>query len=301
MKLTVIGAGTVGAGTTYNTAIRDVFDEIVLIDLDEEQAKGEALDISHAISFFSDTEVRQGTYEDAVGSDVVAITAGKPRKEGMSRTDLLEANIEIVDAILGHDFADDTVFITTTNPMDVMNYANAELSSLPRERFIGFGGWLDSARFQYVLSQYLDEPADDIRGYVIGEHGDAQVPVFSQVTVDGDRREIPKEDRKDLVQQMRQSAMDVISRKGGTQWAPTYGMSELITTVATDDRRVFPCSAVLDGEYGHSDLSIGVPVVLGSDGIETIIEWDLEPEERKAFDAAVEKLQGYCDDVDTLV
>lgn len=298
MKLTVIGAGTVGAGTTYNTALRDIFDEIVLIDLDEEKAKGEALDISHAISFFSDTDIRQGTYEDAVGSDVVAITAGRPRKEGMTRTDLLEANMEIVDAILEHGFADDTVFVTTTNPMDVMNYANYRLSGLPRERFVGFGGWLDSARFQYVLSEYLDAPAGDIRGYVIGEHGDAQVPVFSQVTVDGDHRHIPEEDRDGLLERMRQSAMDVISRKGGTEWAPTYGMSEMIATIATDDRRVLPCSAVLDGEYGYDGVSVGVPAVLGSDGIERIIEWDLESEEQQAFDAAVSKLQGFCGDVE---
>jgi malate dehydrogenase len=294
MKLTVVGAGTIGAGVAFNVAIRDVFDEIVLVDLNDEKAMGEALDISHAIAFHSDTEIRQGSYEDAEGSDVVAITAGKPRKEGMTRTDLLEANIDVVDAIFANDFGDNAKFVTTTNPMDAINYSNYLVSDYDRSRFIGFGGWLDSARFQYVLSRYFDEPAGDIRGYVIGEHGDTQVPVFSQVRVGGKRRTIPQEDRDDLEEQMVQSAMDVISRKGYTGWAPTYRMSEMIETVATDSRQVYTCSCILDGEYGHEGLSIGVPAVIGADGIEEVIEWDLEESERKEFEQSAAKLEKLC-------
>jgi malate dehydrogenase len=301
MKLTVVGAGTIGAGVAYNVAIRDIFDEIVLVDLNEEKAKGEALDISHAIAFHSDTEVRQGDYADAAGSDVVAITAGKPRKEGMTRTDLLEANIDVIKAIFSNEFGDDAVFVTTTNPMDIVNYSNHQVADYDRSRFVGFGGWLDSARFQYVLSNYFDEPAGDIRGYVIGEHGDTQVPVFSQVTVKGSHVDIPMRDREELEEKMVQSAMDVISRKGGTGWAPTYRMSEMIETIALDDRRVYTCSAVLEGEYGHSGLSIGVPAVVGGDGIEEIIEWDLDRAEREEFDASAEKLKKLCRKADEMI
>lgn len=293
-KLTVIGAGTIGAGVAFNVAIRDVFDDIVLVDLNEEKAEGEALDISHAISFHSDTTVRQGGYEDANGSDVVAVTAGKPRKEGMTRTDLMEANIDVVKAIHSNDFGDSPVFVTTTNPMDIINYASSQVSDYTRERFIGFGGWLDSARFQYVLSQYFDEPAGSIRGYVIGEHGDTQVPVFSQVRVDGKRVDIPRADRDDLEGRMVESAMEVISRKGYTGWAPTYRMAEMIATVARDERKVYTCSCILDGEYGYTDLSIGVPAIVGSDGIEEIIEWDLDDREQEEFEESAEKLQEMC-------
>ncbi|MDY6771145.1 MAG: malate dehydrogenase [Candidatus Nanohaloarchaea archaeon] len=294
MKLTVVGAGMIGAGVAFNVAIRDVFDEIVLVDLDEEKAKGEALDVSHAISFHADTEIRQGTYEDAHGSDVVAVTAGKPRKEGMTRADLLEVNIDVIKAIHDNDFGDDATFVTTTNPMDVINYSSYRVADYDRSRFIGFGGWLDSARFQYVLANYFDEPAGDIRGYVIGEHGDTQVPVFSQVTVNGKRRDIPQEDRDELEEQMVQSAMDVISRKGYTGWAPTYRLSEMIETIAMDERRVYTCSCVLDGEYGRSGLSIGVPAVIGNDGIEEVIEWDLDDSEREEFEASAVKLEELC-------
>jgi len=301
MKLTVIGAGTIGAGTAFNVATRDIFDEIVLVDLDQDKAEGEAMDIGQAISFHSGTEVRGGTYADAAGSHVVAMTAGKPRKEGMTRTDLLEANMDIVRSVFENEFADDAVFVSTTNPMDVINYASYRISDFPRERFVGFGGWLDSARMQYVLAEYLDEPADRIRGYVMGEHGDSQVPVFSQVTLDGRRIAVPPEDRPELRERMTESAMEVISRKGGTEWAPTFGMSEVIASIANDERRVLPCSTPLDGEYGHSDLSIGVPAVLGSSGVQEIVEWDLSDEEREAVDASAEKLKGFCAEVDERV
>lgn len=301
MKLTVIGAGTIGAGTAFNIATRDIFDEIVLVDLDEERAEGEARDIAHAISFHSGTDVRGGTYEDAEGSHVVAMTAGKPRKEGMTRTDLLEANMGIVRSVFENEFSDDAVFVSTTNPMDVINYASYRISDFPRERFVGFGGWLDSARFQHVLARYLEEPADRIRGYVMGEHGDSQVPVFSQVTLDGRPIAVPPEDRTELRQQMKESAMEVISRKGGTEWAPTFGMSEVIASIANDDRRVLPCSTPLEGEYGHSDLSIGVPAVLGSNGVQEVIEWDLSEEEQEEFDASAEKLKEFCAEVDERV
>jgi len=301
MKLTVVGAGTIGAGVAFNVAIRNVFDEIVLVDLDKEKAKGEALDISHAISFHSDMDVRQGTYEDAYGSDVVAVTAGKPRKEGMTRTDLLEANIDVIRAIHANDFGDDATFVTTTNPMDIINYASHRIAGLDRSRFIGFGGWLDSARFQYVLSKHFDEPAGDIRGYVIGEHGDTQVPVFSKVTVNGRNVQIPEGDRTDLEDQMVQSAMDVISRKGYTGWAPTYRLSEMIEAIAMDARKVYTCSCVLDGEYGHSGLSIGVPAVIGNGGIQEILEWDLDDSEHEEFEESAGKLEELCSEAEAML
>lgn len=301
MKLTVIGAGTIGAGVAYNVAVRDVVDELVLVDLDAEKAKGEAFDIAHAAAFDSTTAVRQGGYADAADSDIVAITAGKPREEGMTRTDLLEANVPILRDIFSNDFGDDAVFVTTTNPMDVVNYANTRIADYDRSRFVGFGGWLDSARFRFVMADHLDVPAPSVEGYVIGEHGDSQVPVFSRLRVDGEPHDIPASEQDDLHDRMAASAMEVISRKGFTQWAPTYGVAEVITAIATDSGRVLPCSAVLDGEYGHSGVSIGVPVELGRSGIESIVEWDLSDREQDAFDASAEKLAELCREADDLL
>lgn len=301
MKLTVIGAGTIGAGVAYNAALRDVFDDIVMVDLNEEKAMGEALDIAHAAATFSDAIVRQGTYSDAAGSDVVAVTAGKPRKEGMTRLDLLEANAEIMAAVHDHEFGEDTVFVTTTNPMDVINYTHSLVADYPRERFIGFGNMLDSARAQYVLADHLNEPASLVDVTVIGEHGDSQVPLFSQVRVEDDPVDIPEGDRDGLKEDMRQSAMDVISRKGYTQWGPTYLVAELLAAVATDAGTVHPCSAILDGEFGHEGVSIGVPCRIGKKGIQEIVEPDMADAEKEAFDTSAEKLKEMCAKAEELV
>ncbi len=301
MKLTVIGAGTIGAGVAYNVALRDLFDEIRIVDLNEEKAQGEALDMSHAAATFSDTIIRQGSYEDADGSDVVAVTAGKPRKEGMTRADLLEVNAEIMDAIHDNEFGDDAVFVTTTNPMDPINYTHSIVSDYPRERFVGFGGWLDSARFQYVLAKQLDTAPSTTEGHVIGAHGETQVPVFSRVTVNGQSADIPDDDKPEIKEQIRQSAMDVISRKGGTQWAPTLGVAEVIDAIVRDEQRVIPCSAILDGEYGHKNVSIGVPCRLGRNGVEEIVEWDLTGSEQEAFDESAETLKEMCGEAEALL
>ncbi len=301
MKLTVVGAGTIGAGVAYNVAVRDLVDEVMLVDIDEETAQGEALDIAHAVSHHADVDVHQGGYADADDSDVVAITAGKPRKEGMTRTDLLEANIPILRDIFSNDFGDDAVFVTTTNPMDVVNYANSRIADHPRERFVGFGGWLDSARARYVVADHLDVSPARVDIPVIGEHGDSQVPAFSRLAVDGDPVDLSADERDALQERMAQSAMDVISRKGYTQWAPTRGVSEVIRAVVQDSGATVPCSAVLDGAYGHEDVSIGVPVELGRSGIESVVEWDLSEQERAAFDASAEKLAGLCREADDLL
>lgn len=301
MKLAVIGAGTIGAGVAYNVAIRDVVDDICLIDLDEETAQGEALDIAHAAALDTATDVRQAGYDAAADADIVAVTAGKPRKEGMTRHDVLEANADIIAAVHDHEFADDAVFVTTTNPMDVINYLHTVVSDRPRERFIGFGGVLDSARLQYALADYLDEPASAVDATVLGEHGDAQIPVYSRVTVDGDPVDIPEADQEDITETGRQSAMDVISRKGYTQWGPTYGVADVIEAIATDARHTLPCSVRLDGEYGHSDVSLGVPAVIGRDGVHDIEVWDLADAERDAFDDAADKLADRCGDAAAMV
>lgn len=301
MKLTVVGAGTIGAGVAYNVAVRDLVDEVMLVDIDAETAEGEALDIAHAVSHHADVDVYQGGYDDAGDSDVVAITAGKPRKEGMTRTDLLEANIPILRDIFSHDFGDDPVFVTTTNPMDVVNYANSVIADYPRERFIGFGGWLDAARARYVVADHLDVSPAAVDIPVIGEHGDSQVPVFSRLAVGGEPHDLDPDTRGELQERMAESAMDVISRKGYTQWAPTRGVSEVVRAVVEDPGDVIPCSAVLDGAYGRSDLSIGVPVRLGRSGIAEVVEWELSGAERDAFDGSADKLADLCAEADDLL
>ncbi|SFR34029.1 malate dehydrogenase [Halogeometricum rufum] len=301
-KVSVVGAaGTVGAAAGYNLALRDVVDELVFVDIPdmEDKTVGQAADTNHGIAYDSNTEVYQGTYEDTAGSDVVVITAGIPRKEGQTRIDLAGDNAPIMEDI-GSSLAehnDDFVSVTTSNPVDLLNRHLYEAGDRDRHKVVGFGGRLDSARFRYVLSQRFDVPVKNVEATILGEHGDAQVPVFSKVRVDGADPEFTADEREEILSDLQESAMDVISRKGATQWGPATGVAHMVEAILNDTGEVLPGSLALDGEYGYEDTAFGVPVKLGSDGIEEVVEWDLDDYERDLMDDAAEKLRDQYDKI----
>jgi len=301
-KVSIIGAaGTVGAAAGYNLALRNVVDELVFVDIPdmEDETVGQAADANHGIAYDSNTRVRQGTYEDTAGSDVVVITAGIPRKPGQTRIDLAGDNAPIMEDI-GASLAehnDDFVSITTSNPVDLLNRHLYESGDRDRHSVIGFGGRLDSARFRYVLSERFDAPVRNVEATILGEHGDAQVPVFSKVRVDGRDPDFTADEREEILGNLQESAMDVIERKGATEWGPATGVAHMVEAVLRDTGEVLPGSLVLDGEYGYEDTAFGVPVRLGSDGIEEVIEWDLDDYERDLMDAAAEKLRDQYDQI----
>ncbi|KTG07994.1 malate dehydrogenase [Haloprofundus marisrubri] len=295
-KVSVVGAaGTVGAAAGYNIALRDIADELVFVDIPdmEDKTVGQAADTNHGIAYDSNTVVRQGGYEDTEGSDVVVITAGIPRKEGQTRIDLAGDNAPIM-ADIGSSLAeynDDFVSITTSNPVDLLNRHLYEAGDRDRHKVIGFGGRLDSARFRYVLSERFGVPVKNVEATILGEHGDAQVPVFSKVRVDGRDPEFSEDEREEILGDLQESAMDVISRKGATQWGPATGVAHMVEAVLHDTGEVLPGSLVLNGEYGYEDTAFGVPVRLGSDGIEEVVDWDLDEYEAELMDDAAEKLR----------
>ncbi|WP_256288587.1 malate dehydrogenase [Halobellus inordinatus] len=294
-KVSVVGAaGTVGAAAGYNLALRDVVDELVFVDIPdkEDETIGQAADTNHGIAYDSNTEVVQGTYEDTAGSDVVVITAGIPRQPGQTRIDLAGDNAPIM-ADIGSSLAehnDDFVSVTTSNPVDLLNRHLYESGDRDRHKVIGFGGRLDSARFRYVLSQRFDVPVKNVEATILGEHGDAQVPVFSKVRVDGTDPEFSADEREEILGDLQESAMDVIERKGATQWGPATGVAHMVEAILRDTGEVLPGSIALDGEFGYEDTAFGVPVKLGSDGVEEVVEWDLDDYEADLMDDAAEKL-----------
>jgi malate dehydrogenase len=302
VKVTVVGAaGTVGAAAGYNIALRDIADEIVFVDIPdmEDETVGQAADVNHGIAYDSNTEVRQGDYEDTAGSDVVVITAGIPRDPGQDRLDLAGDNAPIMEDI-GSSLAehnDDFVTVTTSNPVDLLNRHLYETGDRAREKVIGFGGRLDSARFRYVLSQEFDAPVGNVEATIMGEHGDAQVPVFSKVRVDGRDPEFSDDERDEILEDLQESAMNVIERKGATEWGPASGVGHLVESIIRDTGTVLPASLVLDGEYGHSGVGLGVPVKLGSNGIEEVIEWELADHEQDQLDDAADKLSEQYEEI----
>jgi len=301
-KVSVVGAaGTVGAAAGYNIALRDIADEVVFVDIPdkEDDTVGQAADTNHGIAYDSNTRVRQGGYEDTAGSDVVVITAGIPRQPGQTRIDLAGDNAPIMEDIQSSldEHNDDYVSLTTSNPVDLLNRHLYEAGDRSREQVIGFGGRLDSARFRYVLSEEFDAPVQNVEGTILGEHGDAQVPVFSKVRVDGTDPEFSDDEKAALLGDLQESAMDVIERKGATEWGPARGVAHMVEAILRDTGEVLPASVKLEGEFGHDDTAFGVPVRLGSNGVEEIVEWDLDDYEQDLMADAAEKLSDQYDKI----
>ncbi|MFC5368422.1 malate dehydrogenase [Salinirubrum litoreum] len=301
-KVSVVGAaGTVGAAAGYNIALRDICDELVFVDIPdkEDETVGQAADTNHGVAYDSNTTVRQGGYEATEGSDVVVITAGIPRQPGQTRIDLAGDNAPIMEDIGSSlaEYNDDFVSITTSNPVDLLNRHLYEAGDRDRHSVIGFGGRLDSARFRYVLSERFDAPVQNVEATILGEHGDAQVPVFSKVRVDGADPEFSGDEKEEILGELQASAMDVIERKGATQWGPATGVAHMVEAVLRDTGAVLPGSVKLDGEFGYEDTAFGVPVKLGSNGVEEVVEWDLTDYEQDLMDEAAEKLSDQYDEI----
>lgn len=291
------GAGDVGALVAYNLAIEGLADELILIDLLEDKAKAQANDIGHGLAWEKDVEIYQGGYEDAADVDIFVITAGKPREPGMSRLDLIKANKDIMNNISQkiNKVNPEAITITTTNPLDIMNYSLYHYGDRPREKTLGEAGMLDSARFRFVLAKKFDVAMSDVEAYVIGEHGDSQVPLFSQIRIENERKSIEGEEgREKILETLQESAMKVIEGKGATVFGPSRGVTLMVDSILNDKGKVYPCSVVPEGEYGLEGASIGLPVKLGSNGVEEIVEWDITSEEKEKLENSHEKLEKVC-------
>jgi len=294
-KVSIVGAaGTVGAATGYNHALRDIVDELVFVDIPDmkDTTIGQAADTNHGIAYDSNTVVRQGDYAATEGSDVVVITAGIPRSPGQTRLDLAEDNAPIMEDIGDSlaEYNDEFVTVTTSNPVDLLNRHLYETGDRPRQHVIGFGGRLDSARFRYVLSQRFDTEVKNVEATILGEHGDAQVPMFSKVRVDGRDPAFSDDDKEEILGDLQESAMDVIERKGATQWGPATGVAHTVEAILNDTGEVLPCSVALNGEFGHEETALGVPAKLGRDGVEEIVDWELDEYEADLLAEAADKL-----------
>jgi len=297
-KIAVVGVGSLGSCIAYELASRKLADKLVLIDIYRDLAEGNAEDISQAMAFRSNLEVYAGDYSDAEGSDIIVVTAGKPRTPEMkSRMELLRVNFEIIKSVASklREISGEPIIVTLTNPVDVMNYAMWRLTGFDRRRVIGSAGMLDSARLRRAISRKLGVPVLDVEAYVIGEHGEHQVPIFSRVKVKGRNIEFSPDERKRLSEEIKQSALNVISKKGGTVYAPASNTANMIQMILQNSNCKAVCSAILDGEYGLRDLSIGVPVELNRSGIKRIVEWRLSDDEMKTFLIGAERLKRVID------
>ncbi|MCH1436768.1 MAG: malate dehydrogenase [Flavobacteriales bacterium] len=289
MKVTVVGAGAVGASCAEYIAIKDFASEVVLIDIKENYAEGKAMDLMQTASLNGfDTKIVGSTndYSKTADSDIAVITSGIPRKPGMTREELIGINAGIVKMVSENliKHSPDVILIIVSNPMDAMTYLAHKATGLPKNRIIGMGGALDSARFKYRLSEAMVCPASDVDGMVIGGHSDkGMVPLTRLATRNSVRAsEFIDEDRlAQVAADTKVGGATLTGMLGTSAWyAPGAAVSALVQAIACDQKKMFPCSALLEGEYGLNDLTIGVPVILGKQGIEKIVEIDLNEDEK---------------------
>lgn len=295
MKITVVGAGNVGATVAENMVRRELAEEIVLLDIKEGFAEGKAMDMNQTATLNGfDSKVIGATndYTKTAGSTVAVITSGIPRKPGMTREELIGTNARIVqmvtESLIKH--SPDIIIVVISNPMDTMTYLTNKTSGLLKNRIIGMGGVLDSARFKYRLSEQLNCSPNDLQAQVIGGHGDTtMIPLINHATYNS----IPvtqflSQDQQDhVVSETMVGGKTLTGLIGTSAWyAPGAAGAELVESIVRDQKKMFPCSVLLNGEYGQDDLCIGVPVIIGKNGWESIVEFNLSTEEKELFEAS---------------
>ncbi len=297
MKVTVVGAGAVGASCAEYIAFKNFASEVVLLDIKEGYAEGKAMDLMQCASLNGfDTKITgtTGDYSKTANSDICVITSGIPRKPGMTREELIGINAGIVKTVASSliEHSPNAILIVVSNPMDTMTYLAHKATGLPKNRIIGMGGALDSARFKYRLAEALGAPISDIDGMVIGGHSDkGMVPLTSHATRNSIKvTEFLTTERLDQVKEDTKVGGATLTKLLGTSawYAPGAAVSGLVQAIACDQKKMFPCSTLLEGEYGLNDLCIGVPVILGRKGIEKIVEIELSDAEKAHMQESAE-------------
>ena len=307
-KITVVGAGQVGATVAQLTAYKNLGD-VVIIDIVEGVPQGKALDLqeSSCLQVFDSLVTGTNDYKDTANSDIVVITAGLPRKPGMSREDLLATNAKIVQSVTEQimKHSRDPIIIVVSNPLDAMVYMAKKTSSLPKNKIIGMAGVLDSARLQTFVSLELGCSLVDVDAMVLGGHGDSMVPLPRYTSVSGISitELMTSEQIERVVERTRKGGAEIVSllKTGSAFYAPGASVVKMVEAILQDKRRILPCTAYLEGEYGWSQIFFGVPVMMGVHGIEKVIELKLTDEEKVSLDKSAQDVKKTCEEIDAII
>ena len=298
-KIVVVGAGNVGEAIAYTLMIRKQASDIVLIDLNEARAKGDALDISHGTSFYNQVTIRQGGYEECADADIIIVTAGVARKPGQTRLDLAKVNVSIMRSVTESimQYAKNPIIVVVSNPADIITAEIQAISGLPANRVIGSGTSLDTARLRYNLSEALNVSVKDVQAYVLGEHGDSQVPIYSSAAIGGVSLDSAAEqlnvtlDKEDIAKRTREGGAEVIGLKGATFYGVATCLMRITRAILRDEDAVLPVSAYMEGQYGLNDIYIGTPAVVNGSGLDSILEVPLNEEEHAKMTASAKTLK----------
>ncbi len=303
-KCAIIGCGFVGASIAFRFLESGLFSEMVLIDVNKDKSEGEALDLAHGIPFTRPMSIYSGTYDDLEDCAVVVITAGGAQKPGQTRTDLVDMNIGIFKKIIPEITKRnrDCILLVVSNPCDVLTYAALKISGFPANRVIGSGTVLDTARLKYLLGNHLDVDPRNVHAFIIGEHGDSELAVWSSASVSGvDLREFCRIFGKSsdesvfrgIYEDVRDSAYEIIRKKSATYYAIAMAVERICECIVRDEHSVLTVSSLSNGHYGIDDICLGLPAVVGKDGVEKLLDIPLSPEEQSALENSAAEMRQY--------
>ncbi|WP_371414460.1 L-lactate dehydrogenase [Jeotgalibacillus sp. R-1-5s-1] len=301
-RVALIGTGFVGSSYAFGLLNQGVADELVMIDLNEEKAKGDVLDLNHGKVFAANPlNIKFGTYEDCKNVDIVVICAGANQKPGETRLQLVEKNLKIFHSIVTQvvESGFDGIFLVATNPVDVLTYAVWKYSGFPKERVIGSGTILDTARFRYLLGEYFEVAPQNVHGYIIGEHGDSELPVYSSVDIGGvsvmdmikKNPKFKQDDLDELFINVRDAAYQIINSKGATYYGIAMGLVRITKAILHNENSILTVSTLLEGEYDEKDVYIGVPAVINRRGVREVTELNLNETEKEQFHKSADVLR----------
>lgn len=305
-KISIIGAGFVGSTTAFALLDGGLASEIVIVDINKDKAEGEAMDLSHGASFVKPTIIKAGEYKETYNSDIIIITAGAPQKPGETRLDLINKNYKIMNSIVPEviKYSPNSILLVVSNPVDILSYITYRISGFPKERVIGSGTVLDTSRFKYMLSDHFGIDARNIHTYIMGEHGDSEIATWSITNIagldigeycsiycnkcDGNIRYKIHEDVKN-------AAYEIIKKKGATYYAVALAIRRIVEAILRDENSILTVSTLLEGQYGIKDIYLGVPSIVGAEGVKSIVESPLNKEELSALQESAKKLKESLD------
>lgn len=306
-KVAVIGAGNVGATTAYTLFLSGLLNEIVLVDIDRNKAEGDAMDLNHGLPFVSPVKVTAGDYSLIRGADMVIVTAGANQKQGETRIDLLKRNFTIFKSIVNEInkyCEDDTILLVVSNPVDILTYVTYRLSGFSKRKVIGSGTVLDTARLKYIIGEHTNIDARNVHTYIIGEHGDSEVPTWSLTRLAG----LPIDEyclkcgdcddinccKDDFYHETKNAAYEIINKKGATYYAIALAVRRICEAIIGNENTILPLSSVFEGEYGIKDICLSVPTIVNSQGASRILELPFSNDEVAALKNSADMLKGFC-------
>lgn len=301
-RVVLVGTGFVGSSYAFAMLNQGITEEFVLIDVNKDKAEGDAMDLNHGTPFAPNrTKIWFGDYSDCKDADIVVLTAGANQKPGETRLDLVEKNMKIFKSIIGEIMANgfNGIFLVAANPVDILTYATWKFSGLPKHRVLGSGTILDTARFRFMLSDYFEVDPRNVHAYIIGEHGDTELPVWSHANVGGkNMSELIKtkpdhsmDDLDNIFINVRDAAYEIINRKGATFYGIAMGLVRITKAILQNENSILTVSTFLDGEYGEEDVYVGVPAIVNREGIGDILELKLSTDEQEKFSHSVKVLK----------